>query len=520
MSRLTPYRVFEVTVFFCVVWTFLTTLCWTWFLWTDHMVKSSDISTVQEYWEPVVRLESDLLFEPLRLQNPLTRVSPRPKVTPVYIVEEHHEVLTYWYNAANRGLLPTQNNTLFHIDAHQDGASPENWQAVPFFRFPVSEHEIRLMMQQNDAFIFESVITGFINRWIYVFSSWDPEQKLEDDYLIYTKYIGAYTMASENKTNAICECDFEEEQRYCMLQIGDRESQQSIEIPPDHCDIKRIVKTEYMSEQKAIELLKTTDWLSPTENLVLDIDEDFYGCEASCMPLYDVGILEPEIQMLKGLIARIFCPMNTLQERKLDQIFYRLTQRFIGWKPNNQNKTKFLQEKKEFIEIVIKEVETVVDMNKVQKCHRNTLFRAYLRMLLKKFEKYTDDQLRALGEVGLCLGGTPKAAEFEYQRGARICDGYNRPNESMVYFHTPTVQEIIDRTIQLGEILQLLPEPDVVTICRSMRDGYTPRKFFHKIEHDVLKLLEDNFEKVTNDSVHYDNDLLGGRYGWPDRHEV
>lgn len=52
--------------------------------------------------------------------------------------------------------------------------------------------------------------------------------------------------------------------------------------------------------------------------------------------------------------------------------------------------------------------------------------------------------------------------------------------------------------------------PVLVTICRSMRDGYTNPHQWKHIESGILELLEKSYGKLD---IVYDKNLMGGALG-------
>ena len=56
----------------------------------------------------------------------------------------------------------------------------------------------------------------------------------------------------------------------------------------------------------------------------------------------------------------------------------------------------------------------------------------------------------------------------------------------------------------------------LVTVSRSVRDGYTPRSLAGRIEDGVLTALRRQRRSGAM-TVVYDSDLLGGRDGWTSR---
>ncbi|XP_050416697.1 uncharacterized protein LOC130010276 [Patella vulgata] len=513
-SRCLPYRILELTLILCMCWVLFTTVCWTWFLWSNFKVPSPAHNIVTENPKSI-----------LEIQHVPSKVNRSNSQIPVYIVEEHHEVLPYWFGAAKRGLISKRGNTLVHIDAHPDSALSEHQDWIPPFRFPESEMEIFKMMQENDGFIMSSVISGLFKRWIFIWSSWDTDMFQEiGHYLKVVVELGRFTDAPPNSSFPFCRCiktGMFKRNKECVHVSGYRGMNETA-IEPSQCDIKFTYTMEELTEKEALERIEKGGWLSKDENIVLDIDEDFYGCEAAVQPLYDVEIFEEELNKIKEPLHYLFCPRNAIDERSFDKIFHFITSLVAKFTPSTKNEKQLRAERLQFIDKVSEEFLQNVKTMGVEggMCSKIDITRTgYLRLLLLKLLKLSEKQIKALSEIGLCLVMTPNSVLYNPLYGMRTCDGYNRPGESMVFFHTPTIEEINQRTKDLKQIFSGIPDPKIVTICRSMRDGYTPRKFFHKIESDVLESLEQGYSRIHRDGIHYDSQLLGGRNGWPDRHK-
>ncbi|XP_041363165.1 uncharacterized protein LOC121378877 [Gigantopelta aegis] len=457
---------------------------------------------------------------------------------PVYIVEEHHEVIKYWFNAANKGYIKKKGNVLLHIDGHSDGGPPERWMLGPLFRYPASSEDITAMMQRNDVFILAAVLTGLINRFIWVFPNWSNSgmegYNAEDYGSVRLRY--GYLYRRDNDTGRLglelCACatsvEFEIE-NYCFMNNAQFSEDQinSLPIKESECHIKNTGLVEIVRESKAISLIKSGTWITSEDSVLLDVDEDFYGVEASIRPLLDAGVGEVEIETISFWVERIVCALNTHQERQVDSFFNYLIQTIIDFKIICSmslkdedsicvNSSKLVSAAKKLQPEFMKNLR---ERNLDQYLCDPVRSKFALNQLILTFCNMNVDQLKALSEVGICLNVSPKTMDFKKMCGMRVCYGYNTPNDTMVEFHVPSLTEIDQRTDTLKDILkQKQFVPGAVTICRSTRDGYTPKKYFTKIESDVKLVLRDAFPRIRDDSFYYDKDLLGGPSGWHGRH--
>ncbi|KAK6172464.1 hypothetical protein SNE40_016105 [Patella caerulea] len=433
---------------------------------------------------------------------------------PVYIVEEHHEVIPYWFKTAKEGKLPTRGNVLVHIDGHPDTVTPNFEQGLPIFNQPKTPRHLTQLMQSNDDFIMSSVYAGFISRLIWIYPSWNKDFDNNRVTMIGFGYALDLTYEDEHP---LCYCEeylSEPGKMECYhINTYDEEAHHK-EIPRNDCKIKQIVMFEEIVDFKAEELSQSIDWIPSTDNVFFDIDEDYYGCQAAFQYLLDVNISEKYVDDVLGPgIQSLFCPRDSKTELAFDKIFYDLLRSISG-----KHGVKNLQEK-ERNDIIKNTIQSIKQRNLTAELCSEKDIDVGVNNLILKLNGLNTDQLRALAKLGICLEKTSRTPSFDHMDGMKLCDGSNRPNnESAVFFHTPTLDEINIRTEQMESILRKLPEPKMVTICRSSRDGYVPGQFVSKIETDIIKTLGKVFPNITENSLHYDVELHGGKRGWHKRH--
>ena len=131
--------------------------------------------------------------------------------------------------------------------------------------------------------------------------------------------------------------------------------------------------------------------------------------------------------------------------------------------------------------------------------------------VVKTLKGYGSKQLELLYKIGFCMeskiGVTSKRQHY-----FDICHGITWPQSPHIIEHIPTTVEVDKQLLKLQKILSLLPEPRLVTVARSFRNGFTPRELFPYFEWDILTTVQKNFPGYN--SVLYDSDLLGGPLGW------
>ena len=286
---------------------------------------------------------------------------------------------------------------------------------------------------------------------------------------------------------------------------------------------------EFVHESKALELLKQGGWIREEERVLLDIDEDYYGCESSVMPLYKAGLSKSTIRRLSKLIGKLLCVNDVHHESVADTVFHTLVQivqdfkASLCLKENHQNNKDCLSDLRAD-QALIQMIPQVSDSLKEARVEGMLCDKAsqevMLQVMLRILYNMNITQLEALSYVGVCLETAP--TNFQFEPGSlHVCHGFNVPGDTQVTFHVPTEPESNVRSELLKSTLSLLPkQPTLVTVCRSMRDGYTPWAFFGYIEKAVIEILDTVFKDVTKNSFHFDENLLGGRKGWPEKEKV
>ena len=291
----------------------------------------------------------------------------------------------------------------------------------------------------------------------------------------------------------------------------------------------RQIQTHYYAEQKvdhkALELLMSKrDWIGGSGNIILDIDEDFFGVELPGKTLVDAELNWNMVLQLQRPLSLLFCPRHIDHER----LGNRMMREVIGAVVRRCRPT--VKSDDDTCRVLIGEIRSLVRgvASTYIKQSRPLFCSGEFKQLLSVVNELADvlyhfklNHLRVLRGFGFCLETSPATLHFREvgQGSLGVCMGANHPNSTVVFLHKPDAAEVRARTTQLRKMLERIDarhRPSVVTLCRSVRDGYTPRSLFSSIEANILgifKHLPGHYDVV------YDENLYGGKGGWPDRHK-
>ncbi|KAK3091948.1 hypothetical protein FSP39_023926 [Pinctada imbricata] len=453
----------------------------------------------------------------------------------VYVVEEHHEVIPYWFEAANRNLIPKEGNTLIHIDGHSDMAPPMYFKRFPFFKSPRGKGDYKYLMQENDMFIISAAITGLINKVVWVWPEWDKQNHGVTS--TFSKLEIGWTLLQKNGSKPtrreFCICGPTESvdpkiecKRLTRDEMenssSDEDENEGIPMKKEDCHIQKAIILEDVHEKDAAKMLFKSSSYLRGGGMILDIDEDFYGCTYAIRPLLDAGISEESIEIMDDFIGELFCPKNASEEFRADRLLVQILDHLLQLRCLKNGKEAsgsscFYANTLVTLRSIIKR--KIFDDNSnllCKKLGKDSLEATVANQLLFLFTKLSNKQNKVLQDVGFCFTTTPHTFDLTSDSKFQICHGANTPNDTAVIEHKTNVTEVISRTHTLEKIISIVKKsnPAFVTVCRSVRDGYTPRDLFPKIENDVITSIRKQFDSVK---VVYDKELLGGRKGWPNR---
>jgi hypothetical protein len=176
--------------------------------------------------------------------------------TPIktFIIEEHHEAFIVWNYAIQQGLIPPTGNTLFHVDEHSDMGTP---------RFNSSIHSLNGDLKEIKDFTYRELkIGGFIIPAIY-------KKLINKVYWVKQKH--RFSKAKSVKMYV-----------RSYNQSGTRLLSGKLAELED-------IKSDDDREEFGY-FLRTIDQIPSKQNVILDIDLDYFSCSGNPNELEEIYI--------------------------------------------------------------------------------------------------------------------------------------------------------------------------------------------------------------------------------------
>eukprot|EP00435_Cladocopium_sp_Y103_P074114 s57_g46.t2 len=405
-----------------------------------------------------------------------------PRRVPVVVVEEHHEALPYWRKALRND--PSTPAAVLHFDAHSDLALPHQSAKAEDFG-----------LASNDEFVLAAALEGLVDRFIWVFPTWDSKgPKHRHNRLGVSRRV---LVLGRTKSGEPCCCESKDlplspERLASPLgwtatwnesndsQCNDAEESSVVR---GDCEVSKLLQVVMVREEKlsALKAWWPTLLAAP---LLLDVDEDHFAQKTEPSRL---AHLHQRLQALKQLQ----CPANTsealvtLQLRR--SIAAMLREEAIGSPASS------------LTELGCNEQAAVTLMKEL-----NSMHQLDLELLLL---------------YGFCFSTSAQTLlAAPEERYLRVCDvGTEETTRDTDRDPSETALSEESRAIAArlrafeGSLKSLEPwvhRAVLVSLCRSVRDGFTPNRVWSQIESRLLQLLG-GMATVT-----FDANLLGGAGGW------
>lgn len=201
------------------------------------------------------------------------------------------------------------------------------------------------------------------------------------------------------------------------------------------------------------------------------------------------------LEYFDGQLRKIFCPKNIFHEHQLRGVLQSLL--FGSCVPYAEGCS----------------IPTGISKSVIESTRCGHTPQAAIRDLVTFFKhNFTASQQSAFNDLGFCLETTPNTARISVdgeKNSIQVCHGLNLPDSKNSPFYTPSEQEVKKAATKLASILRHAHDVTLVTLARSNRDGYVPRKIQPFIEQELIEAVRDMLQhKNTGMKVNYDSNLM------------
>ncbi|XP_013869305.1 UPF0489 protein C5orf22 homolog isoform X2 [Austrofundulus limnaeus] len=362
---------------------------------------------------------------------------------PVWVVEDHHEVVHHIYRAVGSRHLPHSNVQLVHLDSHPDLLIPVNMSADTVFD---KDKLLRVTCKDN----------YFLSDGLYV-----RKEQLENSKPLRLSVVRVHPVKPPHTSvkgldtkqelhPGLCKkarTDGREDGAQPLSAASDtlqpaegsniQEQHNSSGTGEEDHDDDDEGSTSYIVE-------RITSVLGKTDAYVLDIDLDFFSCKNPFKDLYS----EEEYSILKELY-NFQVPDPSADEDELDECVDRRTHQL------------------EDLEAAFADLLENDDDETVERWSRNPGMSSLTRLVSSLKTRNPNPDYEMVHQAGL------------------TCDSVELP-------HHISSEEEIDGLVSAAQLfLKALPRPTLVTMSRSSLDEYCPVEQVDSVQSKVLAVLED-----------------------------
>jgi hypothetical protein len=418
---------------------------------------------------------------------------------PIFVVEEHGEAMPHWRDSAIR------DGFVVHIDAHPDMAVPR---AVEGLRFG---------MESNDEFIFAAAFEGIINRTVWIWPSWDSRGSRhgevgDEDGPETSPWLQVVVLGHQTDGET-CVCngakvllngtvDWTSALEYSRNNLQECQSSQDNIV--EDCRGNRSMAILQTSETHLDDIMP---WLPKFLHGrgIFDVDEDHFAQQANKDRLRFLSK-----GSLRSLVAQFSCPELGAGQNSSD-IEMQLDAELRSY----VNKARQCKEEMRGSCNIAEEVPRFLSSSACPSKNQRPPS-VIVAALWKRLLDCTALELELLQLYGFCFNTSPipgvdNGAKLmvcsEGERESVNLDTDAQRAELVLSEEPATIARRLGLFHQILRRLQpIAPDFSIVTLCRSVRDGYTPRRVWEAIESNVLKAL--------GGPITFGKSLLGGPRGW------
>ncbi|XP_066994750.2 UPF0489 protein C5orf22 homolog [Anabrus simplex] len=362
------------------------------------------------------------------------------KELPIYVAENHNEVLPFIYQCMGSKHLPLEGNTLIHLDSHPDMLIPRGMPADTVW----DKHELfsRLSI---DNWMMPAAYAGHFSHLLWIKPFWANQMKNGGSQF----FIGRHKNTGEIRLTST-ESYFVSEALYCSSEELENQRSVTLDVFTMGEFIDHPEKKDNLDELAAV-FHKYI--LQEGEPFILDIDLDFFSTRNPFRILYEKANVFPRLKEL----YYFHCPEDV---------------------SNPETVKKAVQER----QAQLTELENIfkhLQKNRTLQgyCGDETPQLKEVERIVQDVETHYPDEL----------------IDWELVHDAGCtCDDTELPHHVTSREH---VQWMIDSSF-VG-LLEALPgPPTIITVSRSSEDDYCPPEDVEFIQEAVLKALRQKFSPV------------------------
>lgn len=355
---------------------------------------------------------------------------------PVFIEEDHNEVLPHIYKLIGGKQLPVENNTLVHLDSHPDLLLPKDLTPEEAW----AKHQLFAKLSIEN-WILPGCFVGVFSTVVWVCPPWADQIEVGE----HEFYVGV----ERGTTRLAVSCL----QSYYISE--------GLYVTRDRLDSARkvklvVVRLEEGSRESREQMLRLQEQIAEVDHYILDIDLDFYSTLNPFVSLYSEAGLYDRLRELYS-----FCPV-----------------------PRN-------------LEPALREAAALeANKERVAKVGKLGLLFAFLKRE-ESLVTYTGPGEEYLPQVSAIHEAVRKHCPREEVDWDLIHEAGQTFDDSELPHHVSSTAEIQAMIRQTEGLLNCLAKPPtVVTVARSSLDDYCPPHQVDEIEAGVLGLLHTLYRGV------------------------
>lgn len=381
--------------------------------------------------------------EPTPTSSSSAELPPRtfPKV-PIFVVEDHHDVLTFLYRCLGSRHLPLHGNKIIHFDSHPDLCIPKHMPAAYVFN-----KEDLLDSISIENWLIPTVFAGHVERIVWVRPTWSdqiPKGKFQFN-------VGEFE--GSIRTDSTLEYFVSEG---CYQPEENLENKKPLKL--EVCAID-----EYSPADDAEDL---------KDGYILDVDLDYFSTHNPFLKIYDkVGLYD---KLKEIFISPELADSTESDLEKLQRI------------------AKNREEKLEFLESMFLYLEEVGNLKHFLVDYQQEISEEYTQLLAK------------VSSLVTLLKKEYAEEEIDwsmiYDAGC-TCDITDLPHHESTREEIVTMIGQFE-----SFLARLPAPPTVVTVSRSSEDDYTPADQVEIIQELVLAALKKSLRAELDEPILYYKD--------------